>query len=85
MAKFSSKELSAKSGLRILQFLSFSRVIKMSLFKTMIDELDDVIFILEPLIQNDDRIERSIEKLRDIRKKLKELRKIELIVQKIPD
>jgi len=57
----------------------------MSLFKTMIDELDDVIFILEPLIQNDDRIERSIEKLRDIRKKLKELRKIELIVQKIPD
>jgi len=57
----------------------------MSLFKTMIDELDDVILILEPLIQNDDRIERSIEKLRDIRKKLKELRKIELIVQKIPD
>ena len=51
----------------------------------MIDELDDVILILEPLIQNDDRIERSIEKLRDIRKKLKELRKIELIVQKIPD
>jgi len=57
----------------------------MSLFKTMIDELDDVILILEPLIQNDDRIERSIEKLRDIRKKLKELRKIELIVQKTPD